>query len=443
VTVVSLRLSAILSGLSYALDLTEGHPRGHSSRSCLIGMRLATELGLSARDRSDLFYALLLKDAGCSSNSARVFQLFGGDDQPAKRAVWLRDWRKIREQIAYVIDYAEPDGKLFERLRRLTVLALKGPASRRLLFEVRCDRGAEIARALGFSEATAGAIRAMDEHWDGGGYPDGLRRGAIPLLARIVGLAQVAEIFVSEEGPDRAATIVRQRRGSWFDPDLVNAFLSIARDGALWEQCDSKNLDETVASAEPDGCGIPADEARVNAIAEAFARVIDAKSPYTYHHSARVAEFAVGIGRELGLDEAALVRLRRAALVHDIGKLSVPNRILDKPGPLTPREWEVVKRHPYYTYQILERVPAFDDLAFDASAHHERLDGRGYFRNLPASQLSVAARILSVADQLDALSADRPYRGKLPRERVLAILRDERGKGLSGDAVDAVDRVLQ
>ena len=141
-TATTVKLSSILSSLSYALDLTEGHPRGHASRSCLIGMRIARTLALSAADQSDLFYALLLKDAGCSSNSARVFQLFGGDDQTAKRGVWLRDWRKLREQIAYVLDYAEPEGKLFERVRRLAVLAAKGPASRRMLFEVRCDRGA-------------------------------------------------------------------------------------------------------------------------------------------------------------------------------------------------------------------------------------------------------------------------------------------------------------
>jgi len=157
----------------------------------------------------------------------------------------------------------------------------------------------------------------------------------------------------------------------------------------------------------------------------------------------RVADFAVGIGRELGLDAAQVVRLRRAALLHDIGKLSVPNAILDKPGKLTAREWEVVKLHPYYTYQILERVPVFGELAFDASAHHERLDGRGYFRNLGAEQLSMAARILATADQLDALSAERPYRGKLPPEKVVEILRGERGTGLDADCVAAAERVFQ
>ena len=438
----TVKLSSILSGLSYALDLTEGQPRGHASRSCLIGMRIGRTLGLSETDQSDLFYALLLKDAGCSSNSARVFQLFGGDDQAAKQGAWLRDWRKLREQFAYVLDYVEPSGRIFERFRRLVVLAAKGPASRRMLFEVRCDRGAAIARTLGFSPATAQAIRCMDEHWDGGGYPDGLRRDAIPLLARIIGLAQVAEIFASDQGPTRAASVARQRRGSWFDPQVVDAFLSIAGDTHLWETCGSSNLEASVARSEPEGREVAADDRRLDDIATAFAWVIDAKSPFTYHHSERVADFATAIGRRLGLNGYEVVRLRRAGLLHDIGKLSVPNRILDKPGKLTPREWEVVLLHPYYTYQILERVPVFGELAFDASAHHERLDGRGYYRNLSAEQLSPTARILAVADQLDALSAERPYRGKLPRERVIAILREERGTGLWPEAVDAAEQML-
>ena len=197
-----------------------------------------------------------------------------------------------------------------------------------------------------------------------------------------------------------------------------------------------------MAAAEPEGRAIEADARRLDDIAVAFAWVIDAKSPFTYHHSERVAEYAVTIGRALGVDEAGALRLKRAGLLHDIGKLSVPNRILDKPGKLTPREWEVVKLHPYYTYQILERVPVFGELAFDASAHHERLDGRGYFRNMAGPQLSQQARILAVADQLDALSAERPYRGKLPRERVVAILREERGAGLDPDAVEAAISVL-
>ena len=114
----TVKLSTVLSAMSYALDLTEGQPLGHAGRSCLIGMRIAHELKLSAEERSDLFYALLVKDAGCSSNAARVHQLFGGDDQSVKRGLWVRDWRKWREKGRYALELTEPNGPPLARLRR-------------------------------------------------------------------------------------------------------------------------------------------------------------------------------------------------------------------------------------------------------------------------------------------------------------------------------------
>lgn len=172
-------------------------------------------------------------------------------------------------------------------------------------------------------------------------------------------------------------------------------------------------------------------------IAEAFAAVIDAKSPYTHDHSRRVAVVAVDIGRRLGLSGHALVRLRRAALLHDIGKLGVPNCILDKPASLTDDEWQVVRRHPQFTFEILDRVPMFREFAYDASCHHERLDGSGYFRRLAGPAISQTARILSVADVVDALQAPRPYRPGLPPTQIVEMIRRERGRTLAADCVDA------
>jgi len=223
----TVKLSTVLSAMSYALDLTEGQPLGHAGRSCLIGMRIAEELRLPPAERSDLFYALLMKDAGCSSNAARIYQLFGGDDQPVKRGLWVRDWRSWREKIAFAIEWTGRAGSALERVRQLTTLAIAGPSAQRDVFAVRCDRGANIARALGVSEPTAQAIRAMDEHWDGGGYPDGLRGEQIPLYARIVGLAQVTEIYCGLGGPDAAIEVARRRRNRWFDPELVKALRAI------------------------------------------------------------------------------------------------------------------------------------------------------------------------------------------------------------------------
>lgn len=437
----TVKLSTVLSAMSYALDLTEGQPQGHAARSCLLGMRLAEQLQLSPDARSDLFYALLMKDAGCSSNAARVYQLFGGDDQAAKKGLWLRDWRNWGAKVAYALEYTEPEGSPWQRLRRFAALAVAGPSSQRELFEIRCDRGANIARALGVSEPTAVAIRAMDEHWDGGGYPEGLRREAIPLYARIIGLAQVAEIYWGVGGPAAALEVAHERRGRWFDPELVKSLRGLGARDRVWSDLRSPTLSETIAQAEPIERVIPADESRLDRIAHAFALVVDAKSAFTYQHSDRVAAVAEGIARQMNLPDVDRVRIRRAGLLHDIGKLSVPNRILDKPGKLDAGEWAIVKRHPYFTYEILARVPVFSEFAFDASSHHERIDGRGYHRGIGGQALTLHARILATADVFDALSAARPYRGPMPLDQVLALIYDGRGTQLCPDAVDALSIV--
>jgi HD-GYP domain-containing protein (c-di-GMP phosphodiesterase class II) len=431
-------LSDVLSAMSYALDLTEGQPQGHAARSCLIGMRVADELKLQAGERSDLFYALLMKDAGCSSNAARVSQLFGGNDQDAKRGLWERDWRKWREKLAYALEYTEPEGTLFERMRRFAALAMAGPSSQRELFEIRCDRGANIARALGVSEATAVAIRSMDEHWDGGGYPEGLRRDEIPLYARIVGLSQVAEIYWARGGSGAALDVIRNRRGRWFDPELVKLFCALGTGDRLWADLRAEPLSAAIAAAEPLERVVAADDARLDRIAHAFALVVDAKSTFTYQHSDRVAVISDEVAVEMALSDAARVRLRRAALLHDVGKLSVPNRILDKPGKLEGDEWAIVRQHPHFTYEILARVPVFSEFAYDASCHHERIDGRGYHRGVPGEALSQTARILAAADVFDALSAPRPYRGAMPLDRVLATIDEGRGTHLCPLTVDAL-----
>src|SRR5262245_17028907 len=156
-----LRLSGVLAGLSHALDLTEGHPRGHAARACRIGLRLGTALRLSLSDQTELLYALLLKDAGCSSNAPVVHELFGGDDQEVKRAVWLRDWRRMPEQIAYALAYIGRGSRFVARLRRFGKFASLGPrGSGERIFTVRCERGAQIARMIGLTGRVADSIRA-------------------------------------------------------------------------------------------------------------------------------------------------------------------------------------------------------------------------------------------------------------------------------------------
>src|SRR3954467_6246029 len=178
------RLSEVMGGLSYALDLTEGEPPGHAARTCLIGMRLAKELGLSSRARSDLFYALLLKDAGCSANSARMAALFAADDHRAKWSSKRVDWARPLAAFAWAARTVRPGGSPAAKVRQLLVVKDEREVTRSLM-AARCQRGAQIARRLGLSTATAAAIYALDEHYDGGGYPHGLAGADIPLGARI------------------------------------------------------------------------------------------------------------------------------------------------------------------------------------------------------------------------------------------------------------------
>jgi putative nucleotidyltransferase with HDIG domain len=244
----------------------------------------------------------------------------------------------------------------------------------RSLMRARCHRGAEIALKLGFSVATAEAIRALDEHWDGHGQPRGLRGAEIPLEARILCLAQTVEVFHAAGGTRAAYRVARKRSGEWFDPELVEALSSFRFDTRFWASLRYPD----VSAVEPPDRVLTADEARLDQIAEGFAAVVDAKSPWTHEHCDRVCAIAIGMAQLLDFDETSLRRLRRAALLHDLGKLSISSRILDKPGPLSDEERARFREHPLLGEQILGQVSSFVELSAVASAHHERLDGSGY-----------------------------------------------------------------
>lgn len=437
-----IRLSEVISALSYAMDLTEGQPEGHSVRTCLIGMRIGREMGLDADARSSLFYTLLLKDAGCSANAAATCELFGADDHVVKRTWKTTDWAGRWQSFVHVARNVRPGAGLVAKAKQVAGFAGAGAVGTELV-RTRCERGGDIARMLEMTDETAAAIRALDEHWDGRGVPLGLRGEEIPLLARIACLAQTTEIFHAAYGLQAALGMARERSGRWFDPRMVRVLETLRADGAFWAGLSQGDPRARTAALEPADRVLTADGERLDRIAHAFARVIDAKSPYTFRHSEGVALYADAIGRTLGFTADALRDLRRAALLHDVGKLGVSNRILDKPGKLTEEEYVAVKRHPEHTYQILARVARFRSLAETAASHHERMDGRGYHRGIPAGGLPVAARILAVADVCDALSAKRPYRDALPRERVLEIMRADAGTGLCPECFSGLEQALR
>jgi HD-GYP domain-containing protein (c-di-GMP phosphodiesterase class II) len=417
--------------------VTEGESPGHAVRSCKIGMRLADTLGLDAGTRSDLFYALLLKDAGCSANSSRMAALFGADDHVAKQTSKRVNWSRPVPAFAWSVRTVEPGGSPRARVERLLAIKSEGEVTKALM-EARCDRGAEIALMLGFRTTTAEAIRALDEHWDGHGQPRGLRATEIPLLGRILCLAQTAEIFHAAGGVGAAWAVLDKRAGEWFDPALVDMLGTFRGDTEFWDSL----ADDDLAAWEPDDRLLYADEDRLDRITDAFAGVVDAKSPWTYRHSDRACVIVMSLADALGADEPSLRDLRRAAMLHDIGKLGVSNRILDKPAALTHAEYARVREHPLITEQILERVPGCEHLARIAGAHHERLDGGGYPRGLRGDEMTMPMRLLAIADVYEALTSDRPYRRAHSSDGALALMRREVPQRLDPEAFATLEQLL-
>src|SRR5688572_24511466 len=203
-------MSEVLAALSHALDLTEGQPKGHSVRACMIGMRLGEAAGRDAEELAELYYAMLLKDAGCSSNASRMAALFGSDDQFVKPRLKTVDWDDRRTLALETWQATAKGGTLWSRTRHFLGITQQ-PSLTRELIAARCERGGSIARRLGFPEGTALAIQSLDEHWNGKGHPQGLAGEAIPRASRIMNLAQTIEVFLAKSDRGAADDVLRAR----------------------------------------------------------------------------------------------------------------------------------------------------------------------------------------------------------------------------------------
>jgi HD-GYP domain-containing protein (c-di-GMP phosphodiesterase class II) len=436
-----LKLSELISSLSHALDITEGQPEGHCVRCCWIGMHIGREIGLTDQQLWELYYTLLLKDLGCSSNAARICELYLADDLDFKR-----DFKTVGDSlpqvVRFVLQHTGLKAGLAERFRSVLHIFKDGPQIAQELIQTRCQRGAEIARLLRFSEGIAQGIYNLDEHWDGKGKPAQLAGDAIPVYARIALLAQVIDVFQIADGVDAALAEVRNRSGQWFDPAQVAAVERLAQSPGFWDMLQSQDITVAVLALEPGNYEVPLDEDYLDDIATAFGQVVDSKSPYTSGHSARVALYTDLIAEELGLDLQRRRWLKRGALLHDVGKLGVSNSVLDKAGQLDAQEWKAVRQHAALTESILSRINAFSELARVAGAHHERLDGGGYPRGLKGDEITMETRIITTADIFDAITAERPYRGAVPIPKTLEMMAKTVGTAIDADCFDALTRAM-
>lgn len=425
-----LRLTELLASVSLATDLATGQPPGHALRTSVLSVALARELGIGPDDVRTVHQFALLRFLGCTSDAAETAALTGGDDRLFNAAMAPYVMGSARELLTR---FASSVGTGQPRLRRaaMVVRGLADPKGAERSLSAHCEVGARLAARSGLATEVVDALAHAYERWDGKGFPDGVRGDEIPLAVRIVVVARDADL----------ATLLGIDPGSWltarrnhaYDPSVVNAFETVGP--AVLEELGRSDEWEGVLASEPEPETVVAPD-RLDELLHAFADFADLKSPWIRGHSRDVAALADAAGRQAGLDEAACSDLRRAGLLHDVGRVVVENGIWDKPGPLTAAERERVRLHPYWTERMLSRCSGLGSLAEAASSHHERLDGSGYHRSVRAEALTVADRMLAAADVYAALTADRPHRPAYDAETAAGLLEAE--PGLDPDAVACV-----
>jgi len=433
------RLAELLAALSLATDLGLGQPMEYLLRACLLAARLADALGLDAVVRADVYFVALLRWIGCTSHTHELSLLFG-DDVATRARLATKDLSNPLEVLLQAIRYAGAHRAPAERLRLLAGALAAGPRTGvEGQLRAGCETAQLFADRLGFGAGVKTALWHAFERWDGLGFPNKVRGEAIALPARVVLLAQDAELFHRLGGPGAAVEAVRERSGTFYDPAIAALFCARAGavPGALWAGLGDTTWEQVVA-LEPAPRRVLAG-AELDAALEVVADYADLKTPYTAGHSRGVAGLAAEAARRARLPAADQAELGRAGLVHDLGRVGVPNTVWEKAGALGEAEWERVRLHPYWTERALARAGGLAGLADLAAAHHERLDGSGYHRRLGAAQLTPAARVLAAADAYQAMAEPRPHRPPLEPERASAELRAEARAGrLDADAVAAV-----
>ncbi len=407
-------ISELLIPLSSAVDLAEGREVGHAQRVAFIAGWIATEMSLDVPERLSVYYAALFHDVGVIQAGARLATNIRGDER-----------------------------LLFSSLPLLTPEEASlgsGDSTEEVIEQLVAHSfdGARFAAELGLPEDAAAGIASHHENWDGSGYPNALRGQEIPVAGRIVGLADQIESMIGQASALQARRNLTQwlwpMTGGIADPEVVSALRDLSARDEFWLGLYSTNLQAelTLTCARLRETKAP----RLQAIAEAFAQRVDARFPFTAGISNKVSSVAESLGRAAGLPEQRVKLLRIAALLHDIGQLSVSERIMAKPGILSVDELDVLQLHPLYSSDIAAAIPGLEEVALWIGTHHERLDGKGYPEQLNGADIPLEARILAIADTYVAMTSDRPHRPRMEPSEALRRLRTASSAQLDGALVD-------
>jgi HD-GYP domain-containing protein (c-di-GMP phosphodiesterase class II)/DNA-binding CsgD family transcriptional regulator len=438
-----IRTADVLGALSAAADLALGMPEGHAARSCYLGMAIADRLSLSPKEKATVYYSELLMDAGCTAWAGYVATAIMGDEMVARRDFYFyRDARNPLDVLGWLRTYMAAGASAHIRARHILDFTMHGKEFQREGLQNTAEVACHFAERLGMPDEVQSTLWSVFEQWDGNG-PNRERGDAIPAASRIVAVTSLFEAFYSVGGGAAALRMVQARRGTAFDPLLVEAFLSLTPDEAFWEGFEAEHVWETVLSMEPLSPHRFLPVERLADVAMAFADFSDLKAFSAAGHSRRVADLAARIAcRMLGESEAQTVRL--AGLTHDLGLVAVPSFVLHKAQEkLSAAEWERLRLHPYHAERILARIPAFRAVIPLIGAHHERVDGQGYYRGLTGSQIPPGSRILAVADRYDELTHGLPGHPPLDVGAALESLYADAGKAYAVECVRSLEEELR
>ncbi|MFO1198357.1 MAG: HD domain-containing phosphohydrolase [Burkholderiaceae bacterium] len=429
------RLAELTGALALATDAGAALAPETSLRTCAIALGIARALGAPDAESHDVFYASLLRHVGCTSVAHEESRVAGDEFELSRAMRPLDRWTPAATIPALVRGVAVERSPLRRAIAVTRVVAL-APSVAPVTFRGRCEVAVRMASRLALGPGVERALGEAFERWDGRGLPDGLAGDAISRPARIVAVAELAALFLAAGGVDAAREVVAARAGGQVDGAVAAVLLKHA--APILESARSPGLWTRVMDLEPEPRATLA-HGELGAWAELAADYADLKSPFTLGHSREVARIAVEAARELGFDAESLEELRLAALLHDVGRVTVSNAVWDKPGPLDAGERDLIERHAFESERIVARVPALRAVARVASLAHERLDGSGYHRGLGEAALVPAARLLAAADVAQALSQARAHRPALPRADAAAVLREGVRRGtLCPRAVDAI-----
>jgi len=294
-------------------------------------------------------------------------------------------------------------------------------------------------------------VRWHHEWWDGSGYPDGLRKEEIPIEVQIISAVdcldslQTPRLDRDRLTPEQAYSIIEKDRGTFFNPEILEFVLEMVREKTLvpgkssekFIELKKKYIDKPMnfhANGYWEGFGM----AGLHPVLHLFARVIDAKHHYTRGHSTRVSILSKFIAEKMGLSVDEIIKVEAAGLLHDAGKVSIPLEILNKPDNPDENEWKYIKEHPMHSYYILSHISSLSDIAEISACHHERLNGKGYPRNLRGDRIHKLAQIIAIADTYDAITSARTYRKEHTPEYAYGIIKKGLGTEYNTEAGQAL-----